>query len=72
MSNKSAEQFHKHMKDIHNKAMSALKKAVETMKQFYNKTKGISIDYKIRDLVWLDATNIQINCPAKKTVRSLL
>ena len=54
------------MKDVHDKAALALRKAVKTMKQFYDRTKGISIDYKIGDLVWLDATNIQINCPAKK------
>ena len=64
--NESAEQFHKWIKDIHEEAMSALKKAAETMKWFYDRTKGISIDYKIRDLVWLDTTNIQINCPTKK------
>lgn len=66
VSNESAEQFHKRMKDIHGEATSALKKAAETMKRFYDRTKGISIDYKIGDLVWLDATNIQINRPAKK------
>ena len=66
VSNESAKQFYKHIKDIHKEAMSALKKAVETMKQFYNRSKGISINYKIRNLVWLNTTNIQINCPAKK------
>ena len=63
VSNKSAEQFYKH---IYEEATSALKKAVKTMKQVYDRTKGISINYKIRDLVWLNAINIQINCSAKK------
>ena len=49
--NESAERFHKCMKDIHEEAMLSLKKTVETIKRFYDRTKGISIDYKIRDLV---------------------
>ena len=66
MSNESAKQFHKCMKDIYKKAISALNKAVEAIKWFYSRSRGISISYKIGDLVWLDATNIQINCPTKK------
>ena len=54
MSNKSA----KSIKDIHKEATSALKKAVETIKQSYNRFKIISINYKVGNLVWLDATNI--------------
>ena len=39
------------MKDICEKATLALKKVVETMKQFYNKFKRISINYKAKDLI---------------------
>ena len=37
---------------------ASLKIAIETMKWFYNQTKGESIQYKKGDKVWLKATNI--------------
>ena len=37
---------------------ASLKMAVETIKQFYNQTKGESIQYKKSDKVWLKATNV--------------
>ena len=39
---------------------------VETMKQFYNQTKGESIQYKKGNKVWLEATNVTTKCPTKK------
>ena len=36
------------------------------MKQFYNQTKGESIQYKKDDKVWLEATNVITKCPMKK------
>ena len=43
-----------------------LKMAVETIKWFYDQTKGESIQYKKGDKVWLEATNVTIKCPMKK------
>ena len=43
-----------------------LKMAVETMKWFYNQTKGESIQYKKGNKVWLETTNITTKCPIKK------
>ena len=40
--------------------------ATETIKQFYNWTKGESIQYKKGDKVWLEATNITIKRSIKK------
>ena len=45
---------------------ASLKIAVETMKQFYDRTKEESIQYKKGDKVWLKATNITTKCPMKK------
>ena len=40
--------------------------AMETMKQFYNQTKGESIQYKKGDKVWFEVTNVIIKYPMKK------
>ena len=40
--------------------------AAKTIKRFYNRTKGESIQYKKGDKVWLKATNIITKCPMKK------
>ena len=40
--------------------------AAETIKQFYNWTKGESIQYKKSDKVWLKATNITTKYSMKK------
>ena len=45
---------------------ASLKIIAETMKWFYNWTKGESIQYKKGDKVWLEATNITTKCPMKK------
>ena len=45
---------------------ASLKMAAETMKQFYNQTKGESIQYEKGDKVWLEATNITTKCSMKK------
>ena len=45
---------------------ASLKMVVETIKQFYNWTKGESIQYKKDDKVWLKAINIITKCPIKE------
>ena len=45
---------------------ASLKMAAETMKRFYDRTKGESIAYKKGDKVWLEATNITTKRPMKK------
>ena len=46
--------------------IASLKIVAETMKWFYNWTKGESIQYKKGDKVWLKATNITTKYPIKK------
>ena len=43
-----------------------LKMVVETIKQFYDQTKGESIQYKKGDKVWLEVTNITTKYSIKK------
>ena len=45
---------------------ASLKMAAETMKQFYDQTKGESIQYKKGDKVWLKTTNVTTKCSMKK------
>lgn len=64
--NESAGQFVERMKKIREEMASALTKAAETMKHFYDRTKGISIEYKPGDKVWLEGKNITTDRPMKK------
>src|SRR5882757_5471373 len=54
------------MKEIHSEAIAANKMAKETMKRFYDRTKGKSIDYTKGDKVWLEGKNLKPLCPTKK------
>src|SRR5882757_4732264 len=54
------------MKEIHSEAMAANKMAKETMKQFYDRTKGKSIDYTVGKKVWLEGKNLKPLHPMKK------
>src|SRR5882757_10057300 len=47
------------MKEIHSKAIAANKMAKETMKWFYDRTKGKSLDYKAGEKVWLEGKNLK-------------
>ena len=50
----------------HTEAESALKKAAEDMKQFYNHKRNESYNFKVGDHVWLEATNVSSDQPMKK------
>ena len=54
------------MDQIREEAASSLKRAAETMKHFYDRTRGKSIEYKPGDKVLLEATNIKTTRPMKK------
>jgi len=54
------------MREIHSKAIAANKMAKETMKRFYDRTKGKSIDYAVGEKVWLEGKNLKPLCPTKK------
>ena len=45
---------------------ASLKMITETIKWFYDQTKGESIQYKKGDKVWLEVTNITIKHSMKK------
>ena len=54
------------MSKVQKEVEASLKMAAETMKWFYDRTKGESIQYKKGDKVWLKTTNIITKCPMKK------
>src|SRR5882757_469166 len=54
------------MKEIHSEAIAANKMAKETMKRFYDRTKGKSLDYHIGEKVWLEGKNLKPLHPTKK------
>jgi hypothetical protein len=61
-----ADTFHLKMKEIHEEAKASLAIASETMKRFYDRTKGISIPYQTGSMVWLEGKNITSLRPTKK------
>ena len=54
------------MSKVWEEVEASLKMVVKTIKQFYDQTKGESIQYKKGDKVQLKATNIITKCPMKK------
>ena len=62
----AAEDYANRMRKIHEEAKSALQKAANEMKRYADHQLKEAPTYKVRDLVWLDATDIQQNCPSKK------
>src|SRR5882757_10999697 len=54
------------MKEIHSEAIAANKMAKETMKQFYDRTKGKSLNYTVGEKVWLEGKNLKPLQPTKK------
>ena len=63
---KSAQQFGEYISKVQEEVEASLKMAVKTIKQFYDQTKGESIQYKKGDKVQLKATNVITKCPIKK------
>jgi hypothetical protein len=62
---KRAELFAKHMAKIHHETQSAMKKANDDMKKYYDR-KHKPEEYNIGDKVWLDMKDINTGRPKKK------
>jgi transposase InsO family protein len=62
----AVQEFADRMRKTRAEAESALKKAAEDMKQFYDRKRSESYNFKIGDRVWLEATNISSDQPMKK------
>ena len=54
------------MSKVWEEVEASLKIVAETIKQFYNQTKGESIHYKKDNKIWLEATNITTKYSMKK------
>lgn len=54
------------MKKVYNKFRAVIVWASDTMKWFYNQSKGISITYKEGNKVWLKAKNLKTTWPMEK------
>ena len=65
-SNKSATEFVQRMHQIRSNASSALSRAADAMKRYYDHHRNEAVRYHIGDLVWLEATNIPSQRPSKK------
>ena len=61
-----AESFHQKMLEIHSEARAALTIAADTMKFYYDRTKGASISYVIGSEVWLEGRHLSSYRPTKK------
>ena len=64
--NETAGEFVKRMEKVREETESALKRAAETMKRFYDRTRGKSHPYKVGDKVMLEATNLPVDRPMRK------
>lgn len=64
--NTNVDDFVEQLQDIQKEAASALILAQETMKRFYDRSKGESRDYQLGDQVWLEGINIRTDRPIKK------
>lgn len=64
--NIAAEDFAKHIKDVHKTAESNLKKAADDMKRFYDRHAGQEPEYSAGDKVFLDGRNIKTDRPSAK------
>ena len=64
--NLSAEEFAKHIKDVHVTAQANLTKAAADMKRFYDKHADQEAQFKAGDKVFLDGRNINTDRPTKK------
>jgi len=62
----SVEKFIEAMKRTREDAESALRKAEEDMKKYYDRKQGKTLQYILGEKVWLDASNIQTGRPTKK------
>jgi hypothetical protein len=64
--NEDAEELIKQIQGIQKETEAALKLAAETMKRFYDRKARDRVEYDIGDKVWLEATNLRTDRPAKK------
>ena len=54
------------MSKVREEAQASLKQAAESIKRFYDWSRGDAWEYKIGDKVWLEGTNITTTRPSKK------
>jgi hypothetical protein len=64
--NDTALEFAENMKKVREDAISAMKKAKERMKKYYDKKHSVAMDFRIGQKVWLEATNVAQDRPSEK------
>lgn len=64
--NIEAQQFFDGMKESHENAQAAMRKAQEDMKRWYDRKSRDDPDYAIGTKVWLEATNLRLERPSRK------
>lgn len=64
--NIEAQKFFEGMKQSHEDAQAAMRKAQEDMKRWYDRKARGEVDLKEGDKVWLETTNLNIDRPSRK------
>ena len=64
--NFSAEDFAKHIQEVHRNVQANLRQAAEDMKRFHDRHSGTSVEFKPGDQVFLDGRHIKTNRPTAK------
>ena len=62
----SVDDFVQRMQSARNEAEAALQQAADDMARYYDQQRGVAVNYKVGDQVWLDGKDIQTNRPSKK------
>ena len=64
--NPSTEAFTQQLKKVHKELCLNIESTQQTYKYYYNKKTKPPPSFKLGDLVWLNRTNVRINCPSQK------
>jgi len=62
----AVEEFTEKMKVARQEAEAALSQAADDMSRYYDQQRGIAIQYKVGDMVWLDGKDLTTERPSKK------
>ena len=62
----SVEDFAQNMVAARKEAEAALQQAADDMARYYDQQRGVAVQYKVGDQVWLDGTDIRTDRPSRK------
>jgi hypothetical protein len=65
-------EFVEHMKSATEEARSAIKKSKDDMACYYNCHQTLALEFKLREKIFLDASDIRTNCSSQKLAHKYL